>query len=464
MKRLLKNYSVFNRGEKVGDFLIRPFQTFAQMETSGGILLVIVTAVALFLANSSYQDFYHRIWHISLKIGVGSLMFDQPLHFWINDGLMTIFFFVVGLEIKREVLAGELASFDRAALPVAAAIGGMLVPAGIYSAFNYGSPGAGGWGIPMATDIAFTLGVVTVLGSRIPKALAIFITALAIVDDLGAVIVIAVFYTEHIVTGYLWITGSLFIILIILNIMGFHKPLVYIVFGLSIWFAVYMSGIHSTIAGILVAMVVPARSGFDTDVFLGKVRRVLGRFRCRDDCGYSIYKDPEHRYAVHTLSMLCQNVETPLQRIEHALHPWVVFLIVPVFAFANAGVTVNAEVIHQVVADPISPGIILGLFLGKQLGIFSASWIAIRMRMASLPSGVGLGEIYGASILCGIGFTMSFFVANLAFRGSELMETAKLSILIGSFLSLVAGFIVLYAVSSRTAGHSDQAESSESAY
>ncbi|MGB6064387.1 MAG: Na+/H+ antiporter NhaA [Desulfomonilaceae bacterium] len=444
---------LFKRGEFLGELLIRPFKSFASLQASGGILILLVTITALWCANSRYAESYERLLNMRLLVGLNGYLFDKPLMFWINEGLMTIFFFVVGLEIKREILVGELASFRKAALPLIAAIGGMILPASIFFLLNPSGPAAGGWGIPMATDIAFTLGALTVLRKRIPRSLAVFVAALAIVDDLGAVLVIALFYSAQISFFYLEASLLLFLILVGFNILGYRRPLPYILVGGMIWLAMSMSGVHSTVAGILVAMAIPARSRINTDQFLGKVKDVLNTFACAGNRGPSIYANPECQAAVHTLGALGHSVEPPLLRIEHALNPWVVFVVVPIFALANAGVNLEPARLGHALSGSVGVGIILGLVLGKQIGIFTASLIAVKCGLAAMPAGVDFRHLYGASILCGIGFTMSLFIADLAFGQTAMLDAAKIGILAGSLLSFIIGTGVLFVKSRRgTAG------------
>lgn len=434
--------NIFQVGESVGRLILKPFRSFASWQTSGGLLIAFVTVIALLWANSIYGHLYKDLLKIHVSVRIHEFSLENTLHFWINEGLMTIFFFVVGLEIKREILIGELASLRKAALPIIAAVGGMLFPAMIFYVLNYGTASAKGWGIPMATDIAFTLGVLSLLGDRVPHSLKVFVTALAIIDDLGAVMVIAIFYTSQISIFWLGISGVVFLCLVTSNILGFHRPLPYVMFGLISWLAMSLSGVHATVAGILVALTIPARTKMDTDHFLDKVDSLLERFTCRP-CGYSIYHEPTHQAAIAAIQLLCKKVEPPLMRIEGALNPWVVFLIVPLFALVNAGVDISASQIRGIVTSHLSLGIVLGLLIGKQIGIFVFSWVAIRIGVANAPEGVNLWDLYGGSVLCGIGFTMSLFIADLAFHHNGLLDTAKLSILIGSLLSGVFGYTVL---------------------
>jgi Na+:H+ antiporter, NhaA family len=449
---LFPERNLYKHGELIGKLLISPFKSFASLQAAGGILILLVTVIALWWVNSGYADLYERLLELHLLVGPKGYQFDKPLHFWINEGLMTVFFFVVGLEIKREILVGELASFRKAALPLIAALGGMIVPASIFFLFNPTGPAAKGWGIPMATDIAFTLGALTVLGTRIPRSLSVFLAALAIVDDLGAVLVIALFYTAHISIFYLEVALLTVAILVVINILGYRHPLPYIFFGCLVWLTMSMSGVHSTVAGILVAMTIPARSRIDTDKFLGEAKEVLESFACAGNCGPSIFANSEHQEAVRTLGNLCKKVEPPLLRIEHALNPWVVFVVVPIFALANAGVSLELSRLSHILTSPLSLGIILGLVLGKQIGIFTSAWIAVKSGLADMPAGASVYHLLGGSILCGMGFTMSLFIADLAFEKTEILDTAKVGILAGSLISLIMGMAVLYAISRRPAG------------
>jgi len=444
MKPTLFGRKLYRKGEYLGELLLRPFQSFASIESSSGILMLVMAIIALILMNSPLDKIYHGMWETGISVGVQGRPFERSLHFWINEGLMTLFFFVVGLEIKREVLVGELASFKRAALPVAGAIGGMVAPALIYVAFNYGKPSAHGWGIPMATDIAFVAGTLALLGSRVPPALTVFVVALAIVDDLGAVLVIALFYSGGISVHFLGSAGIVLVGLITINILGFRSPLPYIVLGLLLWLFVYLSGIHATVAGVLVAVTIPARSACDTHAFAQTANRAIREFRPQGEKGFLVLLDESNEDAVRTLRSMVECVTSPLHRIEEALHPWVAFLILPIFALANAGVSLTQTSFHELVADSESMGIILGLFLGKQIGITGASWLAVKAGLAALPTNMRLGHVYSGAILCGIGFTMSLFIANLSFGEVELLERAKFSILLGSIVSGLVGGCALF--------------------
>jgi NhaA family Na+:H+ antiporter len=355
---------------------------------------------------------------------------------------MVVFFFVVGLEIKREFLVGELSTPQKASLPVAGALGGMLFPAVIYAFFNAGLQGSAGWGIPMATDIAFVIGILALLGSKVPLSIKIFITALAIADDIGAVLIIAVFYTSDISFISLLIGAFFVILLIISNILGIRSLLIYLLLGIGLWLAFLKSGVHSTVAGVILAFTIPASARINSLKFLTEGRKLLDDFDEAGEESESTLTNEERQTAVQSLEKNCEKVMTPLQRFETGLHPWVSFLIMPLFAFANAGVELGKDIFNSI-TNPISLGIIAGLFLGKQLGIFSFSWIAIKLGIAEKPEGVSWKKIYAAGILAGIGFTMSLFIANLAFGESELLNISKVGILTGSLISGIIGFIIL---------------------
>ena len=350
------------------DRLILPFQEFVNKEASGGILLIIATVFALIWANSPWAESYDHFFHLPVSIGFGSAALSKTLVHWINDGLMVIFFFVVGLEIKREVLAGELSSVRLASLPIAAAAGGMLAPAMIYAAMNSVPPALDGWGIPMATDIAFTIGLLSLLGNRVPAALKVFLVALAIVDDMGAVLVIAVFYTAGISFLSLGIGLVILAVLFLFNILGVRNTLVYAVLGILLWLAFLKSGVHATIAGILLAMTIPARSYFSPEEFKVRARAYLDMFAGGHESGGNVLTDQRQRAAVQAIETACHYAETPLQRMEHALHPWVSLVIMPVFALANAGVAIGSG-FAGALAHSVTLVVISGIFIGKCKGL-----------------------------------------------------------------------------------------------
>jgi Na+:H+ antiporter, NhaA family len=434
----------FAKWEYVGDKIVQPFQAFLALETAGGIALVAMTAVALVWANSGAASLYSDFLHLRLGIVVGEGAFTRDVHFVLNELLMTIFFLVVGLEIKRELLVGELASPRRAALPAIAAMGGVVVPALIYAAINSPGPAERGWGIPMATDIAFVVGALAMLGSRVPQSLAVFLVSVAIVDDLCSVVVIAVFYSAHISFAFLGMAAIGLGVLVLVNLLGFRHPLPYAVVGLVVWGLVYQSGVHATVAGVLIAMTVPQRSRTDACIFADKVQRVFSEFKPSDCSGYVYHLSESNESVVRTLERLCVSVQPPLQRLEHALHPWVAFVIVPLFALGNAGIAVQWHEFLSALASKEGLGIILGLFLGKQTGIFCATWFAVRAGLADLPRDLSFRHVYAGAVLCGIGFTMSLFIADLSFPSRELLDRAKLAVLFGSLVSAVVGLGLLH--------------------
>jgi Na+:H+ antiporter, NhaA family len=422
--------------------MMTPFHEFLRRETTGGILLFACTIIALVWANSPYAASYFSTWQTKMTVAAGSLVISKPLLLWINDGLMAVFFFVVGLEIKREMIVGELTSLRKAALPVMAAVGGMLVPALLYSLFNFRHEGSRGWGIPMATDIAFSLSALQLLGHRVPLSLKVFLTAFAIVDDIGAVLVIAFFYTASISFAALGLAAGLLAAAILFNVLGVRRPFMYALLGVVIWIAILKSGVHATVAGVLLAMVIPARTRIAEQQFLGDGRKMLDDFERAGPLDVELGLNVDRHAVINTLQELAEGVQTPLQRLEDGLHPWVTFLILPLFALANAGValvgTGPASLTH-----PVALGIVTGLVAGKVFGISLFSWLAVQLNMAALPTGVTWRHVIGVAFLGGIGFTMSLFVANLAFGESQLLTISKIGILVASLTSGVLGFLVL---------------------
>jgi NhaA family Na+:H+ antiporter len=424
------------------EIILKPIQKFLQVQASGGILLFVATVIALFWANSQFLDSYHALLKNMVTVGFDQFKIEKPLIIWINDGLMAIFFFVVGLEIKRELLIGELSTFRQAILPIIAAIGGMIVPAAVYIYFNYGTADQNGWGIPMATDIAFSLGVISLLGSRVPFALKVFLTAFAIIDDIGAVIVIAVFYTSSISITALAIGGGFFLILVISNLLHIRSPLVYILFGIGMWIAFLKSGVHPTIAGVLIAFTIPAKARINSKDFLDRSKNILADLEKSQVHGENVRTTGALNSAIYDLEDSSEKVLAPAHRIEHNLHPLVAYFIMPVFAFANAGITVEGNFINSLF-HPVTLGILAGLFFGKQLGIFIFSWIACKIKIASLPENISWRQMYGIALIGGIGFTMSLFIAALAFGESGMIINAKIGILLASFISGAAGYFIL---------------------
>jgi NhaA family Na+:H+ antiporter len=428
------------------------FRQFTRLQASGGILLMAATVLALLWANSAWGSSYFELWETYLKIELGNLALKESLLHWVNDGLMVIFFFLVGLEIKREILVGELASLRKATLPLVAAVGGMVLPAAIYVAINLGGEGVSGWGIPVATDIAFLLGLLAVLGSRIPVSLKVFFTALAIADDLGAVLVIAIFYSGEISWLALGVGAAFLAVLFVLNRAQVRQPLPYALLGIGLWLAFLQSGVHPTIAGVLLALTIPARTQVKAAAYMAQCTAALGGLEPDPD----VDESRQQQAAAHTLEVIAERIQTPLQRLERALNPWVAYLVVPIFALANAGVDLSGD-LGRALASPISLGILGGLLVGKPLGITLFSWIAVRLGIADLPQSVTWPQLFAASWLAGIGFTMSLFIASSAFAGA-LLDTAKTSILVASLLAGGIGFGLLLLT---TTTHEDVSELQE---
>ncbi|NLI28757.1 MAG: Na+/H+ antiporter NhaA [Nitrospiraceae bacterium] len=376
---------------------------FISKESSAGIVLIFVTLAALVLKNSPLSAAYNAFLHIPVEVRFGALHVAKPLLLWINDGLMAVFFLLIGLEVKREILEGNLSSLSQAALPCIAALGGMLVPAAVYAGFNWSDPAAmRGWAIPTATDIAFALGILSLLGSRVPASMKVFLLALAIIDDLGAIVIIAMFYTIELSALSLTIASLALAVLIIMNRSGVTNKAAYVLVGIVLWVSVLKSGVHATLAGVALAFTIPLRS------------------RGADGACFSLSKE-----------------------IEHDLHPWVAFMVLPLFAFVNAGLDLRELSLNEMTGT-VPLGIMLGLFIGKQIGVFGFSWLCIRLGFASLPEGSRWRHLYGVAVLTGIGFTMSLFIDSLAFTGGQVYQNAdKLAVLTGSFLSGLGGYLVL---------------------
>jgi NhaA family Na+:H+ antiporter len=415
-----------------------PFQEFFRTEAAGGALLVACACAALVVANSGWADAYYRLLATTIAIDAGGHALSLTVHQWINDALMAVFFLFVGLEIKREAFAGELAAPRHATLPIAAAIGGMVVPASIYFLTNGGGMASRGWAIPMATDIAFALGVLALVAPRAPGGLKIFLVALAIVDDMGAVLVIALFYTGGIALGALATAGLILLLLIALNIFCVQSLTPYLVLGLGLWFFVHESGVHATIAGVLLAFAIPTRTRINAEEFSAKARRLLDYFDCTETGDLLVLTSKGQQEAIIGLERTSEAVTAPLLRLEHALHGFSAFVVMPLFAFSNAGVSLNGSA-----GGAVTLAVILGLVVGKPLGITAASVAAVRLRVATLPDGVSWTALHGCAWLGGIGFTMSLFIAALAFDGTTLLDEAKVGILGGSLLSGAVGALVV---------------------
>lgn len=425
--------------------ILTPFEEFLHRQTTGGLLLMGMAVLALVIANSPLAPLYEKVLSTYATVGIGEWSVKMSLHHWINDGLMAVFFFVVGLELKREFLVGELANLRNAVLPIAAAIGGMVVPALSYFAFNPSGAAAAGWGVPMATDIAFAVGAIALLGNRVPPALVTFLVALAIVDDLGAVIVIAVFYTSSISLVPLGVAFAIFGLLLALNFGGIRNSIPYFVLAAAMWYAMLLSGVHATIAGVLGAMSVPAIPKYDPEKFSAHVRKLMKTFDESHRPGESIMTNVALRTQVQALENSVLSVEAPLQRLEHIWHAPVAFLIIPIFALANAGIPISFGSLGETVSHPVVLGVTVGLIFGKLIGITLASYIVLKLGIAQLPTDTRFTQIMGASLLAGIGFTMSIFVAQLAFASQpELLLLAKTGVLGASFIAGVSGFVWLY--------------------
>ncbi len=422
--------------------VLGPMQTFISRSASSGIVLIVATIIALLLANSRFAAAYDELLHAYIGFTVGPFELKETVLHWVNDGLMAIFFFLVGLEIKREVSVGELANVRAAALPIIAAVGGVVVPASIYAALNFNGVGSRGWGVPMATDIAFALGCLALLGNRIPFALKIFLTAVAIVDDLIAVLVIAFFYSGGINFVALGFGFGVLAVLVLANIFGIRSILLYTSLGVLVWLAFLQSGVHATIAGVLIAFTVPGRNRIDTATFVERAHHIMHRLDPAQAQSSPMLTHESHQQAVIELEELCEQVQAPLQKMEHSLHNWVQFLIMPIFALANAGVALSLDGFGGG-QSMVLFGIVLGLVLGKPIGLIGASWLAVRLGVADLPHGVNWRAMLGVGVLAGIGFTMSLFIASLGFADPEVLATAKLAILVASLIAGTSGLFLL---------------------
>ncbi|MDM8539503.1 Na+/H+ antiporter NhaA [Desulfococcaceae bacterium HSG9] len=415
------------------DTLIDPFKRFLHIESAGGIALLIATVVALVLANSSVADWYLALWKTKVGFTLGSFQMIHSLQHWINDGLMAVFFFVVGLEVKREIVMGELQDIRQAALPLAAAVGGMAVPAGIYLLLQYDSPGVLGWGIPMATDIAFVVGILAVLGSRISNSLRVMLLSLAIADDIGAILVIAVGYSAGLNYGALAFAIAGILVMLVFMKVGVRNVGIYIFLMIMVWFGFHESGIHATIAGVICGLMTPARSWLNE----GVLSDIVNRTRIFVQGGGWQNTDAKNA-ALRMMEVASRKSISPLERFETGLHPWVGFVIMPVFALANAGVPINAADF----TDPVATAVAASLIIGKPAGIILFSWLIIKTGIARMPAGISWGAIAGGGTLAGVGFTMAIFIASLALECPQL-DAAKVGVLAGSALCASAGAVIL---------------------
>lgn len=423
---------------------LAPVGGFVRTSVSGIGLLLLGTLLAIIMANSPLAGVYHTFWETEFTIGTERFGITESLRHWVNDGLMALFFFIVGLEIKREVLVGDMRSPRLAALPISAAVGGVVVPALVYSVVNWGGPGAHGWGVPIATDTAFSLGMMSLLAARVRPLLLVFLTAFAIVDDILAVGVIAIFYTKEISWFWIAVTVILMGLLVAANVAGFHHWPIYAFLGLVVWVAVFESGVHASFAGVLVAMTVPARSWINPSEFLVRARKAIDDFEDACFLAPSILTNEPQQQATEQLERLCEEVETPMTHLQHRLNPWVAFGILPLFAFANAGIPL-VDGLGDALISPVSWGIVLGLVFGKPIGITLFAWLAVRLGIAILPGAISWRDIAGVGMLGGIGFTISLFVAELAFEAGSLADAARVGIFFGSIVAGVAGYLMLKA-------------------
>ena len=430
--------------EKAFDRVLTPLEEFIHRQTTSGILLMLTAVAALLIANSPAAEPYFHLLHAEVVVGSGAWTLRMSLHHWINDGLMALFFLVVGLELKRELLVGELSDPRQALLPIMAAIGGMLVPALLYTAINFNGPQISGWGVPMATDIAFALGVLALLGGRVPAGLLTLLVALAIVDDLGAVVVIALFYTSELDLGALAAAGGILGLLVALNLGGIRRLLPYMLLGVLLWLALLKSGVHATLAGVILAFTIPMKPKLDTQRFLQRARRLLdeiAQVQAKESC---IVLNDHMRSRVTALADGVRLAQAPAQTLEHSLHLPSAYLVIPIFALANAGIPLELSAPGNLLADPVALGVVFGLLGGKLLGITGFVWFTVKLGWSRLPTGVGFSHVIGMALLGGIGFTMSIFIAELAFGGSpDDLLMAKTGILLASLLAGMGGYLWL---------------------
>ncbi len=452
MKKL-QEYEYNAPWEKAFDRVLSPLEEFIHRQTTSAVLLMLCAIGALVLANSSWNEAYHQLLEIHLTIGVPGFEISKSLHHWINDGLMAVFFFVIGLELKREILVGELANLKQAMLPIIAAIGGMVVPVLIYISFNPAGHTFDGWGVPMATDIAFALGTLALLGKRIPKNLLTFLVALAIVDDLGAVLVIAMFYTETINLFALITAAIILAMLVAINLGGIRRPLPYVLLGIVLWVAMLKSGVHATLAGIFLAFTIPMHPKYDPERFLVQIHDMVEQIKQAYQQENNIVINDALRSRVRALGKGTKLVQAPAQIMEHTMHLPSAYLIIPIFSLANSGIPIDWSSFGSIISHPVSVGITAGLVLGKLLGIAGFSWLAVKAGLTVLPHGLNFKHIVGVALMGGIGFTMSIFIAELGFAHSpEDLLMAKTGILFASLLAGVGGFLWLYFTTDKEQG------------
>ncbi len=420
---------------------LNPIQKFIKAESFSGILLFFTMALALILSNSPVREYFSSIWDYEIGIKSDNFKLVKPLILWINDGLMAIFFFLIGLEIKREVLIGELNSLKKASLPIFAAIGGMIIPLSLFFLLNSNPETSNGWGISMATDIAFTLAILKLLGKRVPLSLKIFLTAFAIIDDIGAVLVIAIFYTSNITWSLLLIAMILLLILYLLSYLKIHSKFLLLIFGVVIWVLFLKSGVHPTIAGIMLAFAVPIRQRINEFKYAEKLKEITQRLTTSMNTNSLPVLTKTQIAEIDNLEGWTNRVQSPLQQLEHNLHNWVAFLIMPIFALSNAGISFSS---NMVIDLPLAINLAISLFIGKTIGVSLFSFISIKLKIASLPKDTNFMHIIGIAVLSGVGFTMSLFIGGLAFSNNPIfMDSAKIGIIAGSTVSGIIGFIIL---------------------
>ncbi len=420
-----------------------PLEHFVHSETASGIALIFATIIALIIANTALIDSYSHLMHTEIGFTVGSFEIKQTIHHWVNHGLMSFFFFVIGLEVKREVLAGELSNLKASILPISAAIGGMVFPAIIYVIYNSGAETISGWGVPMATDLAFAISILILLKNRISPTLITFLVAFAIVDDIGSVMVIAAFYTDTINFVALSYAGVAFAAMMLLNRFGIHYTLLYFIPGLLMWFFVLESGVHATVAGLLAALTIPIKPKLKPESFAPDADILLTEYKTHP-IGADHLLDQGHQAVLTNLKCRIESIESPVQRLERSMHLPVGLLVIPIFALTNAAITIDLETLRDIIMSPVSMGIMFGLIMGKIIGIFGVSYIMVKSKLANLPKGVTMSQVFGVSLLGGIGFTMSIFIAELGLAGIPgALEQAKMGILFASFMAGLAGYLWL---------------------
>ncbi|HXZ78319.1 MAG TPA: Na+/H+ antiporter NhaA [Terriglobales bacterium] len=423
----------------LNNIVVSPIERFIGSEIAGGVLLVAAAVIALLWANSQWSDSYRHLWERVISIDTRYLNISEDLKHWVNDGLMALFFFLVGLEMKREMVRGELASFRKAIFPFVAAFGGMIVPAGTYALLNRSGEAVRGWGIPMATDIAFAIGVMALLGRRIPSSLRVFMLALATVDDIGAILVIAIFYTASLSTRALEAAVFLLVLLLVFRALGVRSRLVFGIVGIMLWIAVLKSGVHATIAGVILGLLTPSKPGIDPGQASRSIQSLLEELKIAGANG-----DVKATESVlGQMEDVCYHAQAPLDRQEHRLHPWIGYVVLPIFALSNAGVELSRETASAAFTSTAMFGVVLGLVLGKLVGIVGFCKLAVASRIASLPEQTTWRHIIGVGLLAGIGFTVSLFITELAFNDDALVADAKIGILLASLIAGIAGYVFL---------------------